>query len=51
MHSGYLIPNGENYMVTVLLTCLRGCLMRRKFALSAYYGDDQFVEATAVLMY
>ena len=51
MRSGYLIPSGENYMVTVLLMCLRGCLMQSKFALPAYYWDNQFVKASAVLMY
>lgn len=51
MPSGYLIPSGKNYMVTALLMCFRGCLMQSKFSLSAYYWNDQFVEASAVLMY
>lgn len=41
MHSGYLISSRESHMGIVLLMCLRRCLMQSKFALLAYYWDDQ----------
>jgi len=50
VRGGYLIPSGENDVVTVPLMCSGGCLVQSQSALSAWCWAEQFVEAFAVSM-